>query len=105
MFLNCETIINLLKSIEPQTLRDEFSWATKILDAYYTQISASLYGFIMTCQSLHMKKQRQLKIFFQRYENLFDGTLRDFNMEHRTNKSPTDGFLLQTSLCVYIHCY
>jgi hypothetical protein len=70
---------------EPQTLRDEYSRATKILDAEYKQISASLDDVIKTCENLHVEEQHQLKILLQKYEHLFDGTLGEFNMEHGTN--------------------
>jgi hypothetical protein len=64
---------------EPQTLRDEYSQATKILDAEYKP--ASLYDVIKTCESLHVKEQNQLQILLQKYEHLFDGTLGEFNIE------------------------
>jgi hypothetical protein len=70
---------------EPQMLRDEYSQATKILDAEYKQVSASLDDVIKTCEKNHLEEQHQLKIFFQKYEHLFDGTLREFNMECCTN--------------------
>jgi hypothetical protein len=70
---------------EPQTLRDqdEYYRATKILDAEYKQISASLDDVIKTCGNLHLE-QHQLKILFKKYEHLFDGTLGGFNMENIT---------------------
>jgi hypothetical protein len=43
---------------EPQTLRDEYSRATKILDADYKP--ASLDDVIKTCENLHVEKQHQL---------------------------------------------
>jgi hypothetical protein len=42
---------------EPQTLRDEYSRATKILDAEYKQVSANLDDVIKTCESLHVEEQ------------------------------------------------
>jgi hypothetical protein len=68
---------------EPQTLRDENTRATKILDAEYKP--ASLDDVIKTCENLHIEEQHQLKILLQKYEHLFDGTLGEFNMEHGTN--------------------
>jgi hypothetical protein len=65
---------------EPQTLRDEYSRATKILDAEYKP--ASLDDVIKTCENLHAEEQHQLKALLQNYEHLFDGTLGEFNMEH-----------------------
>jgi hypothetical protein len=62
-----------------QTLRDEYSQATKILDAEYKP--ASLDDVINTCENLHIEEQHQLKILLQKYEHLFDGTLGEFNME------------------------
>jgi hypothetical protein len=64
---------------EPQTLRDEYSQANKILDAEYKQ--ASLDDVIKTCENLHVEEQHQLKALLQKYEHLFDGTLGEFNME------------------------
>jgi hypothetical protein len=49
--------------------------ATKILDAEYKQVSASLDDVIKTCENLHIEEQHQLKILLQKYENLSDGTL------------------------------
>jgi hypothetical protein len=45
---------------EPQTLRDEYSWVTKVLDVEYTQITASLYDVIKTCENLHVEEHHQL---------------------------------------------
>jgi hypothetical protein len=64
-------------------LRDEYSQATKILDAEYKP--TSLYDIIKTCKNLRAKEQHQLKTLLQKYEYLFDGTLGEFNMEHETN--------------------
>jgi hypothetical protein len=64
---------------EPQTLRHEYSQATKILDAEYKP--TSLDDVIKTCENLHVEEQHQLKILLQKYEHLFDGTLGEFNME------------------------
>jgi hypothetical protein len=64
---------------EPQTLRDEYSRATKILDAEYKP--ASLDDVIKTYENLHVEEQHQLKALLQKYEHLFDGTLGEFNME------------------------
>jgi hypothetical protein len=57
---------------EPQTLRDEYSQATKILDAEYKP--ARLDNVIKICENLHVEKQHQLKILLQKYEQLFVGT-------------------------------
>jgi hypothetical protein len=66
---------------EPQTLRDEYSQVTKILDAEYKQGSVSLDDVIKTCENLHVEEQHQLKILLKKYEHLLDGTLEEFNME------------------------
>jgi hypothetical protein len=60
-----------LRANEPQTLRDqdEYSRATKILDAEYKQVSASSDDFIKACENLHVKEQHQLKILLQKYEH------------------------------------
>jgi hypothetical protein len=67
---------------EPQTLRDEYSRSTKILDVEYKQVSASLDDVIKTCENFHVEEQHQLKILLQNYEYLFDGTLGEFNMKY-----------------------
>jgi hypothetical protein len=64
---------------EPQTLRIEYSRATKILDAEYKP--ARLDDVIKTCENLHVEEQHQLKELLQKYEHLFDGALGEFNME------------------------
>jgi hypothetical protein len=66
---------------EPQTLRDEYSQGTKILDAEYEQVSASLDDVIKQRENLHVEEQHQLKTLLQKYEHLFDGTLGEFNMK------------------------
>jgi hypothetical protein len=60
---------------EPQTLREECSRSTKILDAEYKQVPASLDDVIKTCESLHVEEQHQLKTLLQKYEHLFDGPI------------------------------
>jgi hypothetical protein len=58
-----EALIEVFMSAnEPQTLRDEYSRLTKILDAEYKQGSASLDDVIKTCENLHVEEQHQLKI-------------------------------------------
>jgi hypothetical protein len=67
-----EALIEVYMSAnEPQTLRYEYSRATKILDADYKP--ASLDDVIKTCKNLHLEEQHQLKMLLQTYENLFDG--------------------------------
>jgi hypothetical protein len=51
---------------EPQTLRDEYSQATKILDVDYKP--AILEDVIKTCENLYVEEQHQLKILLQKYE-------------------------------------
>jgi hypothetical protein len=65
---------------EPQTLKNEYSRATKILDAEYKPESLDV--VIKSCENLHLHKQHQLKILLQKYEHLFDGILGQFNMKH-----------------------
>jgi hypothetical protein len=60
---------------ESQTLKDEYSWATKIFDTKYKKTPASFDDVIKTCENLHVEEQHQLKILLQKYEHLFDGTL------------------------------
>jgi hypothetical protein len=70
-----------LSANEPQTLRDEYSQATKILDTEYEQPYSNLDDVIKTCENLHVEEQPQLKFLLQKYEHRFDGTLGEFNME------------------------
>jgi hypothetical protein len=75
-----EALIEVYMSAnEPQTLTDEFSWATKIPDAEYKP--ESLNDVIKTCENLYVEEQHQLKALLQKYEHLFDGKLGEFNME------------------------
>jgi hypothetical protein len=75
-----EALIEIYMSAnEPQTLRDEYSRATKILDVEYKP--ESLYHVINTCDNLHLEEQHQLKTLLQKYGHLFDGILGEFNME------------------------
>jgi hypothetical protein len=53
-------------------VRDEYSQATKTLDADYKP--ASLDDVIKTCENLHVEEQYQLKLLLQKYEHMFDGT-------------------------------
>jgi hypothetical protein len=79
LYHQVEALIEVYVSAnEPQTLRHEYSWATKILVAEYKP--ACLDDVIKTCENLHVKEQHQLKIFLQRYEHLFDGTLGEFSL-------------------------
>jgi hypothetical protein len=55
---------------EPQTLRDEYSRASKILDAECKP--ASLDYVIKTCENLHVEEQHQLKELLQKYDHLID---------------------------------
>jgi hypothetical protein len=67
---------------EPKSLRDEYSQATKILDAEYKP--SSLDDVIKTCENLHVEEQHHLKILIQKYEPLimlFEGAIKEFNME------------------------
>jgi hypothetical protein len=68
-----------LSENEPQTLRDEYLWTTKILDIEYKP--TNLDDVIKTCENLHVEEQHQLKISLQKYEFLFDGILLEFNIE------------------------
>jgi hypothetical protein len=62
-------------------LTDEYSRATKILDAGYQQTSASLDDVITTCKNLHVEEQNQFEMLLKKYEYLFDRTLGKLNME------------------------
>jgi transposase InsO family protein len=67
-----------LTANEPQSLLNEFSRSTKILDAEYKP--ADLEEVIKTCENLGEEEQHQLLQVLQKYEHLFDGTLGEFNM-------------------------
>jgi hypothetical protein len=76
-----EALIEVYMSAnEPQTLRDEYSRNTKILDAEYKP--ASLDDVIKTCENLHVEEQYQLKALLQKYEHLFDGNKEDSTWNH-----------------------
>jgi hypothetical protein len=70
-----------LSTNEPQTLRDEYSQATTIIDDEYQYLSARLDDVIKTCENIHLEEQHQLKLLLQKYEHLFDETLGDFTLE------------------------
>jgi adenine C2-methylase RlmN of 23S rRNA A2503 and tRNA A37 len=59
---------------QQQTLRDEYSLTTKILDDDYEP--ARLIDVIKTCESLHIEEQHQMKTLLQKYEQLFKRKLR-----------------------------
>jgi hypothetical protein len=62
---SAEALIEIyLSANEPQKLRDEYSQATKILDAEYKQTPVNLDDVIKICQNLHLEEQHQLKILF-----------------------------------------
>ena len=61
-----QTLIDVyLRENEPQTLTDEYSCDTKILDAEYKP--ASLDDVIRTCEDLHVEGKHQLKESLQKY--------------------------------------
>jgi hypothetical protein len=67
-----EALIEVYMSAnEPETLRDEYSRATNILDAEYTQTLTILDDVIIAYEILHVEKQHQLKILLQKYKHLF----------------------------------
>jgi hypothetical protein len=45
---------------EPQTLTNEYYWATRILDTEYEQVYASIDDVIKTSENLHVEEQHQL---------------------------------------------
>ena len=64
---------------EPQTLLDEFSRSTNILDAEYKP--ADINEVIKICENLNQEEKHQLFQILQKYEHLFDGKLGEFNMD------------------------
>jgi hypothetical protein len=74
-FSSKEALIEVYMSAnQPQTVRNQYSQATKILVAEYKQTPESLDDVIKTCENLHVDEHHQLKILLQKYEHLFDGT-------------------------------
>jgi hypothetical protein len=69
-----------MRANEPQTLTNEYSQATKIIDAEYKP--ASLDDVIKTCENLYVEEQQQIKILLLKYDYLFDGALEEFKMEY-----------------------
>jgi hypothetical protein len=67
-----------LRVNEGQTLRDEYSCVTKILETDYKP--ASLDEVIRSWDNIHVEEQNTLKILLKIHEHLFDGPLGDFNM-------------------------
>jgi hypothetical protein len=67
-----------LTANEPQSLLNEFSCSTKILDAEYKP--AILEEVSKTCENLNEEEQHKLLQVLQKDEHLFDGTLGEFNM-------------------------
>jgi hypothetical protein len=61
-------------SIELKTLKDENEQTIEIPDGEYKP--ASLDDFIKSYENLHIEEQHQHKILLQKYEHLFDETLR-----------------------------
>jgi hypothetical protein len=79
-YLNSQKVITEinLTANEPQSLLNEFSVSTKILDAEYKP--AILEEVSKTCKNLNEEEQHRLLQVLQKYEHLFDGTLGKFNM-------------------------
>jgi hypothetical protein len=72
-----EALIEVYMSAnEPQTLRDEYSWATKSLDAEYKHILASLDDVIKTCENLHVEEHN---IINSKY---YSKNMKIFLMQH-----------------------
>jgi hypothetical protein len=70
-----------LTANEPQSLLDELSRSTKILDVEDVEYKlAFLEEFTKTCENLNSEEQRQILKVLQKYKQLFDGTLGEFNM-------------------------
>jgi hypothetical protein len=67
-----------LTANEPESLVNEFSRSTKILDAEYKP--AILEELTKTCENLTSEEEHQLLQVLQKYEHLFGGTLGEFNM-------------------------
>jgi hypothetical protein len=72
-----------MSSNEPQTLRDEYSRVTKILDAEYER--ETLDDVIKTCENLHVEKQHQLKILLQNFKRPIPFSLNIRRIQHGTN--------------------
>jgi hypothetical protein len=71
----------LIEENEAKTLKDEYSWMTKVFYAHYKTERQD--EVIKACEDIHVEKQHQLRTSPQKYE--FDGILKEFNMEQTAN--------------------
>ena len=67
------------KSTEPKAARDDTKRATRILDAKYEK--ANLPKLVEECSHLTKEDQNKLLEVLVSHQDLFDGTLGDFNTE------------------------
>jgi hypothetical protein len=85
---------------ETQTLRDEYSRDTEILDAEYKQLSASLDDVIKTYEKLHVEERHQLKNLLQNINICL--------MQHQENSiwnvEPISLQLMDPNSCACLHC-
>lgn len=65
------------KSTEPKAVREDTKRATRILDANYEK--ANLPNIVKECSHLNKEEQNKLLEVLDSYQDLFDGTLGDFN--------------------------
>jgi uncharacterized protein YfbU (UPF0304 family) len=92
--LNSQKVITetYLTANDPQSLLNEFSRSTKILDAEYKP--AIFEEASKTCENLKEEEQHQLLQVLQKYEHLFDGS----------HQSKLDRSGIQASTCLPIYC-
>ena len=82
------------KSTEPKAVRDDTKHSTRILDDKYEK--ANLPKLVEECAHLNKEKQNKLLEVLVSYQDLFDGTLGDFNtepvhVEMKHNATPYNG--------------
>jgi hypothetical protein len=84
---------------QPQTLRDGYSRATKLLDAEYKP--GTLDDIIKKCENLHVEEQHQLKELLQKYMSI---CLMENQKNSTWNIEPISLQLMNTN-CKLIHAY
>ena len=78
-FKNKKQLRAVLESTqEPESTKSERSRLVKILDADYKP--ADIDDIVMKADNLNKEQKDSLRILLNKYKNLFDGSLGDFNV-------------------------
>ena len=91
-FKNKKQLRAVLESTkEPESTKSEHSRLVKILDADYKP--ADINDIVMKLDTLNKEQKDSLQILLNKYKNLFDGSLGDFNfppikLEVKSNTEP-----------------